>query len=92
MNQCETMEVLVSEDKKFFQEQGNRDRKSKSSNSNVKLFPSQDKTNLNSTSSQLSGFSLEVEFSTYVILFDIISSLCYNSYNNCYNYEPLCSE
>ena len=71
MNQCETMEVLVSEGKKFFQEQGNRDRKSKSSNSNVKLFPSQDKTNINSTSSQLSGFSLEVEFSTYVINFTL---------------------
>ena len=68
MNQCETIEVLVKEDRKFFQEQGNRDRKSKSSNSNVKFFTSQDKTNLNSTSSQLSGFSLEVEFSTYVIL------------------------
>ena len=90
MNQCETIEVLVKEDRKFFQEQGNRDRKSKSSNSNVKLFPSQDKTNLNSTSSQLSGFSLEVEFSTYVIDL-ILSYLCYNLNYNCY-YEPLCSE
>ena len=92
MNQCETMEVLVSEGKKFFQEQGNRDRKSKTSKVISKLFPHQDKAIPNSNSSRLSGFSLEVEFSTYVILFDIISSLCYNSYNNCYNYEPLCSE
>ena len=90
MNQCETIEVLVKEDRKFFQEQGNRDRKSESSKSNVKLFPCQDKANLNSTSSQLSGFSLEVEFSTYVIDL-ILSYLCYNLNYNCY-YEPLCSE
>ena len=90
MNQCETMEVLVSEGKKFFQEQGNRDRKSESSKANVKLFPCQDKANLTSTSSKLSGFSLEVEFSTYVINFTL-SYLCYNLNYNCY-YEPLCSE
>ena len=90
MNQCETMEVLVSEGKKFFQEQGNRDRKSKTSKVISKLFPHQDKAIPNSNSSRLSGFSLEVEFSTYVINFTL-SYLCYNLNYNCY-YEPLCSE
>ena len=91
MNQCETIEVLVKEDRKFFQEQGNRDRKSESSKANVKLFPCQDKANLTSTSSKLSGFSLEVEFSTYLIDFILPIYLCFNLNYNCY-YEPLCSE